>query len=55
MTYYSHRLVIVPLREISNTLMGIASRKDLLQRIRQRSDDEIGEITMATNQKGFKN
>ena len=49
MAYYSHRQVAVPLREISNTLTGIAARKDLTQRIRQRSDDEIGAITMATN------
>ena len=49
MAFYSHRQVAVPLREISNTLTGIASRKDLTQRIKQRSDDEIGAITQATN------
>ena len=49
MAYYSHQKVAVPLREISNTLTGIASRKDLTQRISQGSDDEIGAITLATN------
>ena len=49
MAYYSHRQVAAPLRDISDALSGIAARKDLTQRIRQRSDDEIGAITMATN------
>ena len=49
MAYYSHQKVAVPLKEISNTLTGIASRKDLTQRVKQRSDDEIGAITLATN------
>ena len=49
MAYYSHRQVAVPLRDISDALSGIAARKDLTQRIRQRSDGEIGAITLATN------
>lgn len=49
MAYYSHRQVAAPLREISEALSGIAARKDLTQRIKQRSDDEIGAITLATN------
>ena len=49
MAYYSHSQVAAPLREISDALSGIAARKDLTQRIRQLSDDEIGAITMATN------
>ena len=49
MAYYSHRQVAVPLRDISDALSGIAARKDLTQRIRQRSDDEIGAIAIATN------
>ncbi len=47
--YYSHRQVAVPLREISDVLGGIAARKDLTYRIKQRSDDEIGKISAATN------
>jgi methyl-accepting chemotaxis protein len=47
--YYSHRQVAVPLREISDVLGGIAARKDLTYRIKQRSDDEIGEIALAAN------
>ena len=34
MAYYSHRQVAAPLRELSNTLTGIAARKDLTQCIR---------------------
>ena len=49
MAYYSHCQVAVPLRDISDALSGIAARKDLTQRIRQRSDDEIGAIALATN------
>jgi methyl-accepting chemotaxis protein len=47
--YYSHRQVAVPLREISDVLGGIAARKDLTYRIKQRSEDEIGKISAATN------
>jgi methyl-accepting chemotaxis protein len=47
--HYSHRQVAVPLREISDVLGGIAARKDLTYRIKQRSNDEIGEIALATN------
>jgi methyl-accepting chemotaxis protein len=47
--FYSHRQVAVPLREISEVLGGIAARKDLTYRIKQRSEDEIGKISMATN------
>jgi methyl-accepting chemotaxis protein len=47
--YYSHRQVAAPLREISDVISGIAARKDLTYRIKQRSDDEIGEIALATN------
>lgn len=49
MAYFSHRQVAVPLREISGVLSGIASRKDLTQRIKSRSDDEVGAIALATN------
>lgn len=49
MAYYSHRQVAAPLREISEVLGGIAARKDLTHRIKQRSDDEIGQIALATN------
>jgi methyl-accepting chemotaxis protein len=49
MAYFSHRTVAVPLREISDALSGIATRKDLTQRIKQRSDDEVGAIAMASN------
>ncbi len=49
MAFYIHQKVAVPLIEISNTLTVIASRKDLTQRIKLRSDDEIGAITPATN------
>jgi methyl-accepting chemotaxis protein len=47
--YYSHQQVAVPLGEISDVLGGIAARKDLTYRIKQRSDDEIGKISAATN------
>lgn len=47
--YYSHRQVAVPLREISDVLGGIAARKDLTYRIKQRGEDEIGKISVATN------
>ncbi len=47
--YYSHRKVAVPLREISDVLGGIAARKDLTYRIKQRSEDEIGKISAAAN------
>jgi methyl-accepting chemotaxis protein len=47
--YYSHRQVAAPLREISDVISGIAARKDLTYRIKQRSDDEIGKISAATN------
>lgn len=47
--YYSHRQVAVPLREISDVLGGIAARKDLTYRIKQRGEDEIGKIALATN------
>ena len=49
MAYFSHRSVAVPLREISDTLSGIAARKDLTQRIKQHSDDEVGAIAQASN------
>jgi methyl-accepting chemotaxis protein len=49
MAYFSHRTVAVPLREISDTLSGIAARKDLTQRIKQHSDDEVGAIAQASN------
>lgn len=49
MAYYSHRQVAVPLRGISEVLSGIAARKDLTYRIKQPSDDEIGQIALATN------
>jgi methyl-accepting chemotaxis protein len=49
MAYYSHRQVAAPLRDISEVLSGIASRKDLTQRIKQRSEDEIGAIAHASN------
>ena len=49
MAYFSHRTVAVPLREISDILSGIAARKDLTQRILQRSDDEVGAIAQASN------
>lgn len=49
MAYFSHRTVAVPLRDISDALSGIAARKDLTQRIKQRSDDEVGAIALASN------
>lgn len=49
MAYYSHRQVAVPLREISEVLAGIVARKDLTYRIKYRSDDEIGQIALDTN------
>lgn len=49
MAYYSHQTVAVPLREISDALSGIAARKDLTQRIKQHSDDEVGAIALASN------
>ena len=49
MAYFSHRSVAVPLRDISDALSGIAARKDLTQRIKERSDDEVGAIARASN------
>ena len=49
MAYLSHRAVAVPLREISDALSAIASRKDLTQRIKQHSEDEVGAIAVASN------
>ena len=49
MAYLSHQSVAVPLREISDALGGIAARKDLTQRIKERSDDEVGAIARASN------
>ncbi len=49
MAYYSHRKVAVPLRNVSEVLNGIAARKDLTYRIKQESQDEIGEIAISTN------
>lgn len=49
MAYYSHRQVSAPLSAVSASLADIATRKDLTYRVKVHSDDEVGEIAVATN------
>lgn len=47
--YSSHKKIATPLNEVSNILTGIADRKDLTYRVKQASNDEVGEIANAAN------
>lgn len=49
MAYFTHRNVAIPLRATSKTLSEIATRRDLTSRIKQHSDDEVGDIAVAAN------
>ncbi|MGQ0442250.1 MAG: hypothetical protein ACT4OH_02220 [Methylophilaceae bacterium] len=49
MAYFSNRQVAQPLRAVSVSLSDVAARKDLTYRIKQHSDDEVGDIALATN------
>ncbi len=47
--YYTHRQVAIPLREVSTTLADITSRRDLTYRLKQHSQDEVGDIVVSAN------
>ena len=47
--YNSHQKITKPLHEVSNVLTGIADRKDLTYRVKQHSNDEVGDISNAAN------
>lgn len=49
MAYFTHKNVALPLRATSKTLSEIATRRDLTSRIKQHSDDEVGDIAVAAN------
>ena len=49
MAYYAHARVAQPLRQVSETLRDIATRRDLTRRLNHGSDDEIGDIAQAGN------
>lgn len=47
--YYSHVQVAKPLRAVSSALSDIATRRDLTYRLKQYSDDEVGDIAVSAN------
>lgn len=47
--FNSHNKITVPIKEVSGVLTGIANRKDLTYRVRQYSNDEVGDIAHAAN------
>lgn len=47
--YYSHVQVAKPLRAVSSALGDVAARRDLTYRLKQYSDDEVGDIAVSTN------
>lgn len=47
--YYSHAQVAKPLRAVSSALGDIATRRDLTYRLKQHSDDEVGDIAVSAN------
>ena len=49
MAYFTNSSVSIPLRGTSKTLSEITTRRDLTSRLKQHSDDEIGDIAVAAN------
>lgn len=47
--YNNHMKITRPLNEVSSVLTGIANRKDLTYRVKQYSNDEVGDIANAAN------
>lgn len=47
--YNSHKKITLPIKEVSSLLTGVSNRKDLTYRIRQYSNDEVGDIAHAAN------
>lgn len=47
--YFTHKNLALPLKEVSGTIRDIVSRKDLTSRLKMKSDDEVGDIVLASN------
>ncbi|HSI44352.1 MAG TPA: HAMP domain-containing protein [Methylotenera sp.] len=47
--YFTHKNLAQPLKEVSATIRHIVSRRDLTSRLKIKSDDEVGDIALASN------